>query len=93
MPKLLPPEYPKLYSRFNFYLLIGILWLTSLAVILLVSVVWLLSGWGLILSIVSSSTLALIMVRGFSVWRENQLNKKLEEYEQDYRLFARQRKS
>lgn len=93
MPKLLPPEYPKLYGRLNFSLLIGILWLTSLAVILLVSVVWLLSGWRLILSIVSSSTLALIMVRGFSVWRKYQFNKKLEEYEQDYRLFARQRKS
>lgn len=93
MPKLLPPEYPKLYGRFNCYLLIGILWLTSLAVILLVSVVWLFSGWGLILSIVSSSTLALIMVRGFSVWRKHQFNKKLDEYEQDYCLFARQRKS
>lgn len=93
MPKLLPPEYPKLYGRFNFYLLIGILWLTSLAVILLVSVVWLLSSWELILSIVSSSTLVLIMVRGFSVWRKYQFNKQLDEYEQDYRLFARQRKS
>lgn len=93
MPKLLPPEYPKLYGRFNFYLLIGILWLTSLAVILLVSIVWLLSVWGLIISIVVSSTLALIMARGFGIWRKYQFNKKLEEYEQDYRSFARQRKS
>lgn len=93
MPKLLPPEYPKLYGRFNFYLLIGILWLTILAVILLVSIVWLLSVWGLIISIVVSSTLALIMARGFGIWRKYQFNKKLEEYEQDYRSFARQRKS
>lgn len=92
MPKFLPPERLRIHGgKLSLNLLVAKLWLISLVAILIVFILGLLPNQGLLFSVASSLGLALGIARGLTIWRRHQLSKKLEEYEQDYLMYARQR--
>lgn len=92
MHRLLPPERPDLCSRVNIHLNVAKLWILSLMLILVAFIAGLLSNWGLLLAIGCSLGLAFCVVWGLTACQKRQVTKKLDSYEQGYRLYAQKRR-